>query len=106
MRKSNLVEFVFKVMKDLAPPMDNNFFIKQVSPYNMRDSNKLVLPSFNTIQFGKRSIRYQGPSLWNSLPSDIKCFQEFDAFKSALKNSNCLNSCNCTACVLCQRNYL
>ena len=105
-RKFNLVEFVFKVMKNLAPPLDSNFFIKQVSPYNMRDSNKLVLPSFNTIQFGKRSISYQGPSLWNSLPSYVKCHQEFDAFKSALKSSNFLNSCNCTSCVQCKRNSL
>ena len=105
-RKNNLVEFVFKVINNAAPPMESNFFTKQVSPYNMRDSNKLVLPTFNTIQYGKKSIRYQGPSLWNSLPSDVKCFQEFNNFKTALRNSKCLNRCNCTLCVLCIRNSL
>ena len=53
-RKNNLPEFVFKVINDLAPPVESNFFVMQMSPYNMRDSNKLCLPSFNTVQFGKK----------------------------------------------------
>ena len=104
--KNNLVDFVFKVIKNLAPPMDSNFFTKQVSPYNMRDSNKLVVPPFNTIQFGKKSIRFQGPSLWNSLPGYIKCYEDHDAFKLTLSKSDFLSDCKCTSCILCLRNTI
>ena len=79
-RRNNLVEFVYKVLNDLAPPIKSSFFDKQISPYNMRDNNKLVQPFFNTIQYGRRSIRYQGPSLWNVLPSHAKCSVSFADF--------------------------
>ena len=104
--KSNLVDFVFKVINGLAPPMDSSFFIKQVSPYNMRDNNKLVIPPFDTIQFGKKSIRFQGPSLWNSLPGYIKCYEDHDAFKLTLSKSDFLSDCKCTSCILCLRNTI
>lgn len=104
--KSNLVELVFKVLNNLAPPIPGNFFVKQISPYNMRDNQKLVLPSFNTIQYGKRSIRYQGPSLWNTLPSHTKLSEDIVSFKSSLSKIDCLNKCECGICILCLRNSL
>ena len=51
-RKINLAEFVYKVLHDMSPPLENSFFPKQVTPYNMRDNLKLLKPVYNTVQFG------------------------------------------------------
>ena len=105
-RKNNLAEFVYKVLKNVAPPIDSSFFDKQTSPYDMRDNNKLVQPAFNTMQYGRRSIRYQGPSLWNVLPPHVKCSESLDVFKSVLRRNDYLNTCECGTCILCLRNSL
>ena len=105
-RKNNLAEFVYKVLNDLAPPIDRSFFEKQTSPYDMRDNNKLVQPVFNTMQYGKRSIRYQGPLLWNVLPPHVKSSGSFDVFKSVLRRNDYMNTCECGTCILCLRNSL
>ena len=104
--KNNVVEFVFKVLNNLAPPLENTFFDKQISPYDMRDNFKLVQPSFNTVQYGKKSIRYQGPSLWNALPSHVKCLEDKASFKSELYKNDYFNHCECGVCLLCLRNSL
>ena len=105
-RRNNLVEFVYKVLSNLAPPIKSSFFDKQISPYNMRDNNKLVQPVFNTMQYGRRSIRYQGPSLWNVLPSHVKCSVSFADFKSTLRSNGYMDICECGTCILCLRNSL
>ena len=43
-RKINLAEFVYKVLYDMAPPVENPFFTRQVTPYDMRDNFKLIKP--------------------------------------------------------------
>ena len=105
-RKNNLAEFVYKVLSNLAPPIDSSFFEKQTSPYDMRDNNKLVQPVFSTMQYGRRSIRYQGPSLWNVLPPYVKCSESLDVFKSVLRKNDYMNICECGNCILCLRNSL
>ena len=45
-RKINLAELVYKVLYDMAPPVENPFFTRQVTPYDIRDNFKLK----NTIQ--------------------------------------------------------
>ena len=104
--KNNLVQFVFKVLLNQAPPVDNSFFSKQISPYDMRDNNKLVLPAFNTVQYGKRSIRFQGLSLWNVLPSHVKCLHDISSFKLAINKNDYFDNCECGSCMLCLRNSL
>jgi len=50
-RKINLAEFVYKVLYDMAPPVENPFFTRQVTPYDMRDNFKLIKPVYNTVKF-------------------------------------------------------
>ena len=72
----------------------------------MRDNFKLIQPSFNTVQYGKKSIRYQGPSLWNALPSHVKCLDDKASFKSDIYKNDYFNHCECGLCLLCLRNSL
>ena len=105
-RKIKLAEFVYKVQHKLAPPLNDTFFTKQVTPYHMRDNIKLMKPVYNTVQYGMKSIAYQGPLVWNSLPVYIKDTDDFQAFHTALVTSKILNACQCGNCILCKRNDL
>ena len=70
--KTSLAEFVYKVLHDMAKPITSSFFTWQITPYEMRDNLKLVKPVYNTMQYGFRSIIYQGALIWNSLPVELK----------------------------------
>ena len=37
-----------------------------------QSSNTLLMPSFN-IKHGKRTFNFRGSSIWNSLPTDVRC---------------------------------
>ena len=39
--------------------------------FNLRKSD-FVLPNFNTVTFGKHSLKYLSPKLWNRIPSKLK----------------------------------
>ena len=38
-----------------------------LSRYNLRNSD-FFIPRFNTVKYGRHSIRYLGPFLWSKLP--------------------------------------
>ena len=105
-RKYNLVEFVYKVLHDQARPIESTFFTEHITPYEMRDRFKLAQPRYNTVQYGQKSISYQGASMWNSLPVRLKDVGEFVKFKDSLRNSNVFDHCNCGFCLICQCNNL
>ena len=103
-RKINLAEFVYKVLYDVAPPVENPFFTRQVTPYDMRDNFKLMKPVYNTVQFDMHSIAY--PLVWNALPINVKNTTDFMKFKNLLRSSNVLSTCQCGNCMLCNINSL
>ena len=43
---------------------------------------------------------YQGNSIWNDLPTEIKKFDEFSKFKQMLRNSDFCNNCQCGSRVI------
>ena len=51
------------------------------------DSRTLSIPHMNTKTFGHRSSSYAAPSVWNSLPHEIRDIQSATAFKTAMKTS-------------------
>ena len=65
----NLAQFVYKVLYDVAPPVENTFFTGQVTPYDMRDNFKLMKP------------------------------HDFMQFKNLLRSSNVLRTCQCGNCI-------
>ena len=75
---------MYKVRKGIAPSYVSELFCIQESQYDMRDNDKFTLPQYNTVRFGKNSIRYYGAKLWNSIPVSIKHSQSLNTFKSAV----------------------
>ena len=60
----------------------------------------VLIPKFNSITYGKSSLRYMGPFYWNKLPNDVKQAASFKLFKKALK---CwMPTCSCNVCILCK----
>jgi len=58
------------------------FTVKPITQHNTRQSHDLHLPRFNTITYGKRSISYLGPKLFNIQNTNIRempliCFLDF-----------------------------
>ena len=75
---------MYKAMKGIAPSYVNEMFQTQESQYEMRDNDRCVLPKYNTVSFGKNSIRYYGAKLWNNIPTTIKSSTSLNTFKSAI----------------------
>ena len=80
----NIAILMYKVRKGLAPSYVSELFRAQESLYEMRDNDKFIQPQYNTVCYGKNSIRYFGPKLWNNIPILIKNSQSLNTFKSAV----------------------
>ena len=52
------------------------------------DIRILCIPSVSTKSYGERSFSYTAPTLWNTLPKDIRISQSVSSFRSALKTHN------------------
>ena len=71
-RLQDIAIYMYKVKNRLAAPKSlmDIFNLKQ-STYALRNSD-FNLPRFNTIRYGKHSLRYFGPMLWTKLSDSIK----------------------------------
>ena len=47
-----------------------------------------MIPRFNTITFGKYSIKYLGPYLWRKLPIALRTLTEPEKFKRKIRESD------------------
>ena len=59
--------------------------------HNLRDSNRLQQPEFETVRYGCRSFRYYGSKLWNALPTEFKTSENLLHFKTNITQW-CLSS--------------
>jgi len=48
-------------------------------------SNLLCVPSYYKLNFGARSFRVAAPTVWNSLPADIRACTSYGSFTRQLK---------------------
>ena len=65
-------------------------FVKRyepVRPLRSASQNLLMRSSVmpRTVTFGARVFAIYGPTLWNSIPNDLRCITTVSAFKNALK---------------------
>ena len=97
-RLRSVIEQVFKLMFNLSPPLKSDFLFEKVMPYDIR-SNKVLLQSrCNTVKYGLMSFKYQGASLWNSLPPNIKSCDNLKDLKDSLRLYNV--PCHCGSCFM------
>ena len=54
---------MYKVKYDLAPSIINELLKQNGASYSLRNRD-FDIPAFNTINYGKHTIRYQGAHIW------------------------------------------
>ena len=73
---------MYKCINYLNPMFMSNTFELKNTPYEMRSSYMLILPKFNSIKNGKKSFKYHGAHLYNTLPMNIKSTTGLKSFKN------------------------
>ena len=74
---------MYKVKYGLVPSIADELFKQKRASYSLRNSD-FDIPTFYTINYGKHSIRYQGPHIWSILNNKLKGSSNIESFK---KNS-------------------
>ena len=88
---------IYKTLNHMGPVYMNNLIILNQSNYSTRRPLNLFVPRVNQTTYGLRSFRYQGNSLWSSLPEEIKTAANLNTFKNLIKNSSG-PACKCNFC--------
>ena len=88
---------VFKCINKISPPYLYNLFEKKDIMYNLKDSNRLMQPEFNTYMYGYRSLRYIGSKVFNNLSNEFKQNINLKQFKELIRTWSGLN-CKCNYC--------
>ena len=69
-RLQDIVILMYKVKYRLVPDFIYGIFSTKSCKYSFRNQN-FDIPRFNSVLYGKHSLRYLGPFLWNKLDKNI-----------------------------------
>ena len=83
---------VYKTLNNL-PVFMKDYFVPKTTGHNLRLKNPLDIPRARTTNSGIRSLSFQGPKIWNSLPESIKTAQNTRQFKNLIKTLFLENKC-------------
>ena len=102
-RLQDIAIYMYKVKNKLSPISVAEIFTLKQSSYSLRNSD-FNITRFNTVNYGKHSVRHFGPVLWSKLSNDIKNSSSLSVFKRTIRkldiNSMLDNNCNC--CDMCR----
>ena len=79
---------MFKVKYGLPPRIVNELFNQKNTSYSLRNSD-FDIPTFNTINYEKHSLRYQGPRMWSKLDNKLKGSSNIESFKKNIRKKTC-----------------
>ena len=60
-------------------------FPKFETGYNLRNTREFIRPKVKTVQWGMESIRYLSPTIWDTLPEEIKSTTTLDSFEQKIQ---------------------
>jgi len=91
--------------RELMPYICNsicNIFNEHISAYNLRQSD-FSTPRYNTVTYGKHSLRYVGPKLWGKLSMADRSAKTPQAFTNCIHKRDITRSMDtgCKGCILC-----
>ena len=61
--------------------MQEVFKLNESQTYDFTSQKSLKVERYNTVRYGKKSLRILGPQIWNSLPNEYKTTTNLDQFK-------------------------
>ena len=85
--KQQIALFMYSYCNSLLPNFLQTRFIqnKYITHRLTRQANNLFIPNFK-YQFSRNTIRFTGPTLWNSIPENLKDAPRLSSFKRKYKN--------------------
>ena len=92
----------------MCPTYISTLFEQPAIKYKLCNHD-FTIPRFNTVSFGKHSIRYMGPKVWSSVPRNVKKASTLSSFKYNIRKvdlSMLLDDNNCSKCSLCISYFL
>ena len=89
---------IYKSLNNLNPSFMKEYFAEKTLNHDLRVGNPLEIPKVRTTNYGIKSLRFQGPKIWNSLPTYIKSAENSNKFKGLIKTWFLENKCFCSFC--------
>ena len=105
-RLQDIAIMMFKAKNNLLPRNVQDPFITRVESkkgYTLRNSD-FILPRFNSVKYGKHSLKYQGPLLCSKPTKEERDKNSLSAFKSILRKRELtilISYIGCENCLLC-----
>ena len=102
---------MFKAKNNLLPKYLQDLFSLQEEGekrYNFRNSD-VIMPCFNTINYGKHSVSYLGPFLWSKLSKKERDMNSLNALKCSIRKrdlSEVMKDGGCKGCYMCNSKQL
>ena len=94
------MEVIYRILNGLYPSYLNDIITVEELQH-LRCQARLLVPRFSTIRYGKKSLSYLSPVLWNTLDNDIKQCNVLTAFKKRMQLWK-RPACNCGCCAQCR----
>ena len=103
-RLQNMAVLMYKTKNNICPKYIADLFYKIDTKYSLRNK-EFAMPRFNTITYGKHSIRYIGPKSWSPIPKNIRDLPSLSVFRQRIRKFD-INSLfadtHCSDCILCR----
>ena len=62
----------------------SDLFNLKNTQYNLRNSD-FELPRFETVRFGRNTIKYMRPLIWSTLPRHLRMIETLNSFKKNIR---------------------
>ncbi len=98
-RLRTIVTEVYKTINGMSPESLQDLFVIKANVHDLSDNNKMKLYKFNTMTYGKYSIKYVAGILWNSINVDIKNTENVNVVKRNIRNWQG-PICQCDECLI------
>ena len=79
-----IATLMFKVKHSLVPVNISDLFNLKNTQYNLQNSD-LELPRFETVRFGRFSIKYMGSLIWSKLPRHLRMIETLNSFRRNIR---------------------
>ena len=91
---------ICKSLNHISPPIMQEFFDLEVTPYILQNSNLLRLPKTNTSRYVTQPLCFKESMIWYRFPNRYKNLNSLDKFKQQIKMWK-RTTCTCKLCKAC-----
>ena len=72
---------VFKIIKDFAPPIMEDFFSFRENTHNIRNFEIISNESKKTVRYSLETVKYRTPLLWSNISEKYKTATSLNSFQ-------------------------